>query len=208
MQEKFSALNPSYQLKFVNLAPCDLKISNGLTLIEIEQQKYKENKPLIVNQDFFKTNNYTPEFNITGSCVNQTNMQFQTNKAQTIFLYKSLDDLSHKSLEFDKKGLSIGNSQLKFASLNTDSIVNNLYLKEINLQLKKGKKFIIQDLDQNFNISSNYYQEVDYKDTNFEIADNSSSLLNGTISTETCGRYTIVNLYFISLKIEISNKKN
>lgn len=189
MQERFAELNPKYQLKFVNIALCNLNISNGEIEIEIKQQKYKENKPIIVNQNLFKTNNYTQEFTITGSCVNNTKLKIQTNKKQTIFLYKIGSDLDYKSLEFDHKGLSIGKSQLKFVSINTNSMFNKLK-PNTNLELKENKKFIVQNLDESFN--SSFYLIVDYKNIEFEITDKSSTLLNGNLLTENCGRYTVV----------------
>lgn len=192
MQESFAAKNPTYQLKVINMANCDLNFTtnNGTFVVP----KFADHKAFEVGQSFINVNNYRQNFKVSGTCVNSLpNFPINTNTTQTLFLYAQGSNLNTVINPINVTKPEIGKSQIKFFGLNIESFGNvSGYITEKKVEKIFGISYI-DSIYQNKNESLEYVK-IDYDKYTFEIKEATNKimpLVKGEILLETCGRYSI-----------------
>ena len=194
IQVKFAQNNPVDQLKFVNLAPCSLNISNGREMIHLEKSVYKKNTPTNLQPDFFKINStqdYLVEYRLTGSCIDDTSFKMDTTSNQTFFFYLQEEKkIAYKSLKYDTLKVSTkGESQLRFIGLNTFQYFGNL------TTFVDQKMFIFNpelEDESPLDKTNNTYESIAHQEYTFRVKNGTNTILDDKILLEITGRYTIV----------------
>lgn len=159
-------------------------------MIQLEQHLYLNNKAIILKPSFFKNNSSQVDFELTGSCIDNTKLIIDTTLNQTLFFYKSDNQkIEYKSLKYNTLEVTTGDSQLRFFEINTEQTFGTLKPSVP----KSEKDFIVQSNFEKTVPLKELYEQVDNDEYSFNVGSNSSNItLDAKILLEITGRYTVV----------------
>jgi dipeptide/tripeptide permease len=197
MQSAFAHNNNPYDLKILNLSPCNLTVRSNDSTLNSSINSFVSNEP---NRPFILPNGIKVdqlELTFSGNCemvqqnFNQKLVINSKNLPKTLIVSHKNDQVTFDYLNYNFDSYPTGRSEVRFISydLNKDYRYLNPVLETSSQRISK---FDVIEFRNDTPTSKNY-KLVDFADYNFKLFhSNETEIESDFLRFESCGRYTIL----------------